>query len=209
MSQQLFVEELAGRHVRLEPLSTSHVDGLFEASQEDRSNYTYTEVPDTRDEVERYVHGLLADWEAGLVVPFAQVSVEQNRVVGATRFLTLRWRGDAGLPFAVEIGGTWLAASAQRTAINTEAKLLLMRHAFETWHVARVDLKTDARNERSWAAILRLGCTFEGVLRQWQPSLVVGEEDLFRDSAIFSVVASEWPTVENNLAAKTATTSKE
>ena len=113
--------------------------------------------------------------------------------------MTLRWRSDAELPFAVEIGGTWLAASAQRTAINTEAKLLLFRHAFETWRVARVDLKTDARNDRSWSAILRLGCTFEGVLRQWQPSLVVGEEALYRDSAMFSVVASEWPKVEANL----------
>jgi len=202
MSRQLVVEELAGRHVRLEPLATSHVDGLFEAAREDRTNYTFTEVPDTRDEVARYVRGLLTDWEAGLVVPFAQVSVERDKVVGATRFLTLRWREDASLPFAVEIGGTWLAASAQRTAINTEAKLLLMRHAFETWRVARVDLKTDARNERSWAAILRLGATFEGVLRQWQPSLVASEEALYRDSAMFSVTSSEWPTVQTNLEAR-------
>ena len=199
MMQQLVVNELVGVHVRLEPLALSHVDDLFDACQEGRDTYTYTEVPTTHDDVENYVKGLVADWESGLVVPFAQVSVKRGRAVGATRFLTLRWRSDAELPFAVEIGGTWLAASAQRTAINTEAKLLLFRHAFETWRVARVDLKTDARNDRSWSAILRLGCTFEGVLRQWQPSLVVGEEALYRDSAMFSVVASEWPKVEANL----------
>jgi RimJ/RimL family protein N-acetyltransferase len=204
MTQQLVVDALVGRHVRLEPLSVSHVDDLFDATQEDRSAYTYTEVPETRDGVEAYVQGLLRDWTAGLVVPFAQVSVERGCAVGATRFLTLRWRNDAEMPFAVEIGDTWLAASAQRTAINTEAKLLLLRHAFETWRVVRVDLKTDARNERSRAAIQRLGCTFEGVLRQWQPSLVAGEEALYRDSAMFSVIATEWPTVREDLVARMA-----
>ena len=98
-------------------------------------------------------------------------------------------------PFAVEIGGTWLAASAQRSGINTEAKFLLLRHAFEVWRVARVDLKTDNCNERSKAAIARIGASFEGVLRQWQPSQVVGEEIRYRDSAMFSIIDAEWPAL--------------
>jgi RimJ/RimL family protein N-acetyltransferase len=114
--------------------------------------------------------------------------------------MTLRRRSEGELPYAVEIGGTWLAATAQRTGINSEAKFLLLRHAFETWGVARVDLKTDARNERSRAAILRLGATFEGVLRSWQPSLVQGEQDRYRNSAMFSITREEWPQVREHLA---------
>jgi RimJ/RimL family protein N-acetyltransferase len=103
------------------------------------------------------------------------------------------------VPYAVEIGGTWLAASAQGTGINVDAKLLLLTHAFEHWQVGRVDLKTDARNERSRNAIARIGATFEGVLRSWQPSLVAGEEGRLRDTAMFSIVAGEWPAVRARL----------
>jgi RimJ/RimL family protein N-acetyltransferase len=113
--------------------------------------------------------------------------------------MTLRRREEDDRPFAAEIGGTWLGAQFQRTGINSEAKLLLLGYAFEVWNVARVDLKSDARNERSRAAILRLGATFEGVLRQWQPSLVVGEEGLYRDTAMFSVTQEEWPGVREHL----------
>jgi RimJ/RimL family protein N-acetyltransferase len=113
--------------------------------------------------------------------------------------MTLRYRDDEALPFAVEIGGTWLGQGAQRSGINTEAKYLLLRYAFEEWGVARVDLKTDARNARSWSAIERIGATFEGVLRNWQPSLVTGEETQYRDSAIFSITSDEWPEVRRHL----------
>ncbi len=190
---------LQGDVVRLEPLSLAHVDGLVAAASEDRVHYTFTIVPTTHDDTEKHVRDLLDQWERDETVPFAQVSLADGRIVGATRYLTIRssYPGDA--PFAVEIGGTWLAASAQRTAINTEAKRLLFDYAFSTWGVARVDLKTDARNERSRRAIARLGATFEGVLRSWQPSLVRGEESLFRDSAMFSVTSAEWPDVRMNL----------
>jgi RimJ/RimL family protein N-acetyltransferase len=104
----------------------------------------------------------------------------------------------------VEIGGTFLAASAQRTGINTEAKLLLLEHAFDVLGVGRVDLKTDARNDRSRNAMLRIGATFEGVLRNWQPSLVPGEEGLLRDSALYSITDREWPEVREHLASLTA-----
>ena len=182
---------LEGRYVRLEPLAAAHVSELAAAAGEDRATYDYTVVPDGVAGAAAYVADLLGQRERGETVPFVQRYAKSGRLVGATRFLTLRFDGER--PYALEIGGTWLAASAQRSGVNTEAKLLLLTHAFETWGVARVDLKTDARNERSRAAILRLGATFEGVLRHWQPSLVAGEEGLYRDSAIYSFIDAEWP----------------
>ncbi len=119
--------------------------------------------------------------------------------MGATRFLWLRHYFDRAEPDAVEIGGTWLAASAQRTSINTEAKLLMLTHAFEAWKVSRVDLKTDARNARSRAAIERIGGKLDGIVRNWQPSLVPGEEGTPRDSALYSIIPSEWPAVKSAL----------
>ena len=193
---------LVGTHVRLEPLDHSHVDGLVGAANGDRSTYGYMIVPPTRDEMVEYVHELLRQHGEGLSVPFAQVAVETGRVVGATRFMTIRLKEGAPIPYAVEIGGTWLSGSAQRTAINSEAKLLLFTYAFETWNVGRVDLKGDARNTRSRTAMARIGATFEGVLRQWQPSQVAGEETLLRDTAMYSVVALEWPTVRAGLEMK-------
>ncbi|WP_250008619.1 GNAT family N-acetyltransferase [Actinoplanes sp. M2I2] len=102
--------------------------------------------------------------------------------------------------FAVGVGFTWLAASAQGTGINREAKFLLFGHAFEQWRVARVDLKTDARNARSRAAIESVGARFEGVLRSWSPSWAPGEEGRLRDAAVFSIVAAEWPECRARLA---------
>ena len=113
--------------------------------------------------------------------------------------MTIRRLDNSTSPYAIEIGGTWLAASTQRSGINTNAKLLLLDYAFETLGVGRVDLKTDARNERSRAAITRIGGKFEGVLRHWQPSLVPGEEGKLRDSAMFSILDVEWPDVRERL----------
>jgi RimJ/RimL family protein N-acetyltransferase len=183
-------------------MSFQHVDALVEAANEDRSTYRFTKVPKLRDEMDAYVANLLADYANDVTIPFVQVDVSSDRVIGATRYLTIRCEAGRPFPFAVEIGGTWLAVSSQRTPINTEAKLLLLDFAFSTWHAVRVDFKTDARNERSRTAILRLGAVFEGVLRQSQSSLVPGEELLFRDSAYFSILDSEWPLVEANLRSK-------
>jgi N-acetyltransferase len=202
MSQLLRVPELVGEVVRVEPLSRGHVDDLLVAANEDRSSYAFTVVPSDRDAMLRYIDGLLSDFETGQVVPFVQVAVATGRAVGATRYLALRCRPGEDIPFAVEIGGTWLAASAQRTVINSEAKFLLMSYAFEEWGVSRVDLKTDARNERSRAAMSRIGATFEGVLRQWQPSQATDEETLLRDSAMYSVMDFEWPAVRQSLKAR-------
>lgn len=178
---------LSGDRVRLEPLSHRHADDLAVAAEEDRSSYGFTWVP-TAAEVGEYVDAQLARAE---LMPFAQVV--DGRAVGVTAFWAPRpWPGRDAL-CAVEVGFTWLAASAQGGGVNTEAKFLLFGHAFEQWHAARVDLKTDARNRRSRAAIERVGARFEGVLRSWSRSWAPGEEGLLRDSAIYSIVASEWP----------------
>jgi N-acetyltransferase len=195
---------LSGDTVRLEALRLEHVDALFEAANEDRSAYYFTSVPSSHEEVTSNVNDLLLAGQAGEVVPFVQIDARSGRVVGVTRFMTIRRAARDLSPYAVEIGGTWLAASAQRTGINTEAKLLLLGHAFDVLGVGRVDLKTDARNDRSRNAIARIGATFEGVLRHWQPSLVPGEEGLLRDSALYSILDREWPKVREHLGTLTA-----
>jgi RimJ/RimL family protein N-acetyltransferase len=187
---------LEGSLLRLEPLDHHHAADLAEAAEEDRGAYRFTWVP-RADEVTSYIEAQLARAEAGTLLPYAQVV--DGRAVGATAYWDPRlWPVSSASPagsalYAVEIGFTWLAASAQGTGVNTEAKYLLLGHAFERWHVARVDLKTDARNARSRAAIERVGARFEGVLRCWSRSWAPGEDGLLRDSAIFSVIASEWP----------------
>jgi RimJ/RimL family protein N-acetyltransferase len=189
---------LTGERVRLEPLAEAHVDQLVRAAAEDRSTYDYTTVPGDQESMQTYVRSLLAARVAGETIPLAQVRAADDAAVGVTRFLSFRRRAGHDSPYAVAIGGTWLAASAQRTGLNTESKLLLFTHAFATWGVGRVEIQTDARNSRSRAAIEGLGATFEGVLRHWQPSHVTGEAGL-RDSAMYSVIDTEWPTVRQCL----------
>jgi RimJ/RimL family protein N-acetyltransferase/DNA-binding transcriptional ArsR family regulator len=192
---------LHGSLVRLEPLRHSHVPDLMLAAEEDRSGYGYTMVPRANGTAE-YVAAQLA--RDGLT-PFAQIRASDERAVGCTSYCNPRtWPGREDL-YAIEIGGTWLAASAQRTGINTEAKLLLLEYAFETLSVVRVDFKTDARNQRSRQAIERAGARFEGVLRNWSPSWVPGEEGKLRDSAIFSVTEAEWPAVKSSLVSRITT----
>ena len=200
MGPRLDVPVLHGSLVRLEPLAVRHAPDLARATEEDRSSYGFTLVPRAAG-VEAYLSAQLA--RDGLT-PFAQVRARDGRAVGCTAFWDPRtWPGRDDLR-AIEVGWTWLGASAQGTGINAEAKLLLFTYAFETLGVARVDLKTDARNTRSRRAIERLGAHFEGVLRRWSPSWAPGEEGLLRDSAIFSVVAAEWPAVKGALAGRLA-----
>jgi RimJ/RimL family protein N-acetyltransferase len=191
---------LTGSLVRLEPLSAGHVPGLMRAAEEDRAAYLWTFVP-RAGEVADYVAARLARPEA---TPFAQVRLGDGAVVGCTSYHSPRTWPEREELCAVEIGGTWLAASAQRSGINAEAKLLLLTHAFEVLRLARVDLKTDARNQRSRQAIERLGARFEGVLRNWSPSHAPGEEGRLRDSAMFSVTAEDWPGVKAHLGARVA-----
>ncbi|WP_416982859.1 GNAT family N-acetyltransferase [Streptomyces sp. T028] len=191
-SKGLVRDVLEGSLVRLEPLEHRHAAGLAVAAAENRETYGFTEVP-RGDGVAAYIDAKLDAAAAGLVVPYAQVSLVSGRAVGVTGYCEPRdWRGDGRLD-AVEIGFTWLAASAQGTGVNAEAKLLLFRHAFDDWGVSRVDLKTDARNDRSRAAIASVGARFEGVLRNWSISRAPGEEGRLRDSAMFAITADEWP----------------
>jgi RimJ/RimL family protein N-acetyltransferase len=190
---------LTGRHVTLTPLSMDDVPGLVAAASGDRSTYGWSIVPDTIDEMEVVVRRQLADRDQRSAVPFATRRSETGEVIGMTRFLTLRWYFDREYPDAAEIGGTFVTAVAQRTAVNTEAKLLMMTHAFDVWGVRRLDLKTDERNVRSRNAIERIGGQFEGVLRNWQAAQVVGEEGLTRNSAIYSILPPEWPGVRARL----------
>jgi RimJ/RimL family protein N-acetyltransferase len=193
---------LGGHLVRLEPLTLGHVDGLVAAAGENRDSYSFTTVPESRPDVIEYVDEILAATAAGETIAFVQVRVADDAAVGVTRFLSFRRGSGADLPYAVEIGGTWLAASAQRTGINVEAKLLLLTHAFDVWNVGRVDFKTDARNARSRAALAGMGASFEAVLRSWQPSHATGEDGLLRDSAMYAIVASDWPSVRGDLRAR-------
>jgi len=202
MIERLDVPILEGSLVRLEPLSMGHGQDLARAAEEDRSTYAFTLVPGS-DEVEHYIETQLARREEGLV-PFAQVRRTDGRAIGCTAYWDPRYWPNRDDLRAIEIGFTWLGASGQRSGINTEAKLLLMTYAFETLDVERVDLKTDARNERSRRAIEGLGATFEGVLRRWSMSWVPGEDGALRDSAMYSVIADEWGAVKDHLTRRLA-----
>ena len=190
---------LTGTHVRLEPLSTDHVDELVRVAAIDRSTYRWTVVPGDRAAMSAYVDDLLADPRRAL--PFVQRRLDTGELVGCTRFMFPYWWRGRSEPDEVEIGGTWLAATAQRTAVNTEAKLLLLGHAFDTWGVWRVAICTDARNEQSRRAIERIGATFEGVLRRHRPRADV-DRAAPRDTACYSVVADEWPDIRARLRAR-------
>ena len=183
---------LTGRHVRLEPLDYRHVDGLVAASTVDPSLYQWSPVPQGKAAATTYVDTALAWRDAGAALPFATVRVDDGVVIGSTRFFDIeRWAWPPGharhgrsAPDACEIGYTWLTRFAIRTAANTEAKLLMLTHAFETWKVLRVCLHTDARNQRSRAAIERIGGKFEGILRSHR----MAADYIARDSARFSII---------------------
>lgn len=182
----------------LEPLALSHVHALVEAASESRDTYGFADVPDGPIEMEAYVRRAL---EAPGEVPFAIVS--QGRVVGATRFLRMEhWSRlhdrPPDVPHVADIGWTWLAASAQGTGVNAEAKYLMLRHAFETWRVFRVAIKVDAPNERSRRAVESLGAELDGIRRADR----LGADGTVLDSAWYSIVRDEWPAVKARLEAR-------
>ena len=194
---------LQGRHIRLEPLTLSHAEALAAAASSDRDLYRWSPVPQAANEATRYIETAL-DWQnAGTAVPFAIIRNADNKVIGSTRFWKIEhWAWPEGhpshgrgCPDACEIGYTWLASSAIRTGANTEAKLLMLRHAFEVWQVVRVCLHTDARNLRSRTAIERIGAQFEGILRAHR----MAADFIPRDSCRYSIVAAEWPRVKQKL----------
>jgi N-acetyltransferase len=195
---------LTGELVRLEPLSTDHVPALLEAASVQRDTYGLTLVPNTLEGMTAYVQTALDGFLKHSMLPFATVDARSNRIVGSTRLMNIEfwpWASGAvlerkdGTPDVAEIGSTWLAQDAQRSGINTEAKRLMLEFAFTVWKVRCVRLKTDARNERSRNAILRLGANFDGILRAHMPA----SDGAVRDSAYYSILASEWDDVNSRL----------
>lgn len=183
---------LEGRLVRLEPLDRSHVDGLWEASRDPRTwEWLSILQPSTPDELDAWIEAALTSAEAGTEIPLVTLCHEQ--VVGSTRYLALRPEHRS-----VEIGWTWLSPAVWGTGVNVEAKLLMLRHAFEHWGCRRVELKTDALNARSRGAMEAMGATFEGVHRKHM--LVRGGVN--RDSAWYSILDDEWPAVCVGLTAR-------
>jgi RimJ/RimL family protein N-acetyltransferase len=190
---------LTGRFVRLEPLTLAHVPALDAAASQDRSAFGWTPVPDGEAAHRRYVEQMISEHAAGRRLGFATVRIADDLVVGTTSYLDpQRWPGGGGRLDSIEIGSTWIGASAQRTVVNSEAKLLMLARAFDVMDVHRVVLNTDARNERSRAAIARIGATFEGVLHGFR----YGVEGTPRDTATFAIRAPEWPEVRARLEAR-------
>ncbi|MEP7217501.1 MAG: GNAT family protein [Bacteroidota bacterium] len=184
---------LTGNHVHLIPLSLDHLDRLCELGlNEDIWRWMQQQVG-TRDDMRAFIEEALEGERAGTMLPFAQVDAATGLVIGTTRYGNIDRANRR-----VEIGWTWIGAPWQRTAINTESKFLLLRHAFEMLGCIRVELKTDALNERSRRAILRIGATEEGILRRH----VIISTGRIRDTVCFSVLDSEWPGVKARLSLK-------
>ena len=196
---------LEGQHVRLEPLSLAHEEALIKAASDGELwNSTVTIVPSSPATMIDYIQAALNGQAQGRELPFVIIRKSgtgvppvkaSNEVVGTTRFYDIK-PTDRG----VAIGYTWLAKSAQRSAVNTESKLLMLTHAFEHWQCIRVELLTDVLNEQSRKAILRLGSKEEGILR----SHMIMPSGRIRDSVVFSIIKEEWPEVRTRLAAKLA-----
>lgn len=197
---------LHGASVRLEPLDRHHADQLVEASNNGGDLYQWSPVPQSIEAARLYIETALAWRNEGRALAFATIDRQSDRVIGSTRFFDItRWAWPEGHERAspdvvdiCEIGYTWLAPSAVRTAANTEAKLLMLSHAFETWRACSVCFHADARNARSRAALTRLGAQFEGILRSHRLAV----DHIPRDSARFSIISSDWPRIRGHLEAK-------
>jgi N-acetyltransferase len=193
---------LRGNYVRLEPLDRAHIAPLVDASRDDSGLYAWSFVPQGEDAVRTYVERALALRDDGRALPFAIIRRSDDTVIGTTRFFDIeRWAwpdgaGDGAVFDTCEIGYTWLSPAAIRTAANTEAKALMLEHAFQTWCVRAVTFHTDARNTRSRAAIERIGARFEGILRSHRLAIDLRP----RDSARYSIIAKDWPDVRAHIA---------
>lgn len=183
---------LEGSVVRLEPLRPEHA-GLFYEAAKDSCEEIFRWIPyqvKTREDFERMVDKALVEQERGESVAFATVERGSGQVIGGTRFMNIDRANDR-----VEIGSTWIVPAWQRTAANTEAKYLMLRHAFEVWKCIRVELKTDALNQKSRNAILRIGAKEEGIFRKH----LITWTGRARDSVYFSILDSEWREVKARL----------
>jgi N-acetyltransferase len=195
MATEMIVEPvtLEGRHARLEPLTKAHLAGLAEVGlDEELWRWIPTGVR-TREEMAAYIETALSEQERGVSLPFAILEKATGRAIGSTRYGNID-----RTHHRVEIGWTWVAREWQRTAINTEAKYLLLKHAFESLGCMRVELKTDSLNEKSRAAILRIGAKEEGIFRNH----MITASGRIRNTVYYSVIDSEWPAVKARLEAR-------
>jgi RimJ/RimL family protein N-acetyltransferase len=181
---------LAGLHVRLEPLEVSHADELLEVALEPELWRFTTRRVDSPEMLRSYLETAMAERDAGVSLPFLTREATSGRAIGSTRFLNIS-RHDR----RVEIGWTWIGKRWQRTAANTEAKYLMLRHAFESWGCVRVELKTSTLNERSRAAIQRIGGVEEGTFRRHMRNA----DGTWRDTIWFSILDREWSDVKQRL----------
>ncbi|MFL6374680.1 MAG: GNAT family N-acetyltransferase [Pyrinomonadaceae bacterium] len=184
---------LEGRFVRLEPMRVDHLPALCRAGLEPSLWEWTTAVVKDESDMERYLRAALADQALGIAMPFVTVDAKKDILVGSTRFGNIDTKNRKA-----EIGWTWINPEWQRTVINTEAKLLMLSHAFEVWKCIRVELKTDSNNKKSRAAISRIGGVEEGILRNH----MIRENGQYRDSVYFSIIDSEWEDVREDLTAK-------
>lgn len=180
---------LTGTHVCLEPMTPGHAVHLWEIATPDLFRYYPSRVA-SLDDMQAYVESALRQMEQGEALPFVTVERASGRIVGSTRFAAISFEHRR-----VEIGWTWITPAWQRTFVNTEAKYLMLQHAFGVWGCARVEFKADVRNERSAAALQRIGAVREGVLRSHM-SMPDGAR---RDTVYFSVLENEWPAVKLGL----------
>ena len=181
---------LSGKHIRLEPMRPLHAQALLEAGR-DEAIWTWMPArPVTAETMDRWIQNAMEAESQGREYPFVVVRLEDNRVMGSTRYLDVQ-EDDR----TVEIGWTWYAPDAWGGVVNPEAKYLLMRHAFDDWRAIRVALKTDINNLHSQAAIKKLGARYEGTLRNQR----IRQDGSYRDTVIFSVIESEWPSVKLGL----------
>lgn len=188
---------LQGDYVRLEPLSSEHLDGLCEFGLvPELWRWTTTRLR-TREDMIDYVETALKSEQEGTARPFATISLDSGQVIGCTRFGNIDLHNRH-----VEIGWTWVGVPWQRTAVNTEAKYLMLCHAFEALGCIRVEFKTDSINERSRRALLRIGAKEEGTLRNH----MIVHDGRYRHTVYFSVIDSEWPEVKSNLEKELART---
>ncbi len=184
---------LEGEFVRLEPLRVDHLPSLCKVGLDESLWRLTANIVKDETDLERYVRSAIADQMLGNAIPFVTIPKSTGTIVGSTRFGNIDTANRK-----TEIGWSWINPQWQRTAINTEAKLLMLTHAFEVWKCIRVELKTDVNNEQSRNAMKRIGCVEEGILRNH----MITESGRFRDSVYFSIIGTEWESVKANLTSK-------
>ena len=187
---------LTGTRIRMEPLSfEEHFEGLCEIGLDPEIWKWTLNICATRDDLAAYLREALDMQSEGSALPFATVDVESGRVVGCTRFGNIEPKHRRA-----EIGWTWVGKPYQRSHVNTEAKYLMLRHAFEKWSCRRVELKTNVLNRKSRDAMIRIGCKEEGILRKH----AISDAGISRDTIYYSVIDDEWPAVKERLEAMMA-----